>query len=145
MCIVSAPSLLAIMSGDVKAHEVHHEVVRGKAIAVRAFFGGGEPLAYTEYEIFPPKDPKIPHQKGRTDRSGYLSFVPDASGKWRVRVIEKGGHGLDVEIDASPAASAATGDGDNPGVWARPILGVGIIAAIFAGLYFAGRRRKAPR
>ena len=68
------------------AHETLHEVERGKAIAVKAYFADGEVLAYTAYEVYSPADPKIPYQKGRTDRSGWLAFVPDAPGKWRVKV-----------------------------------------------------------
>ena len=91
----------------VHAHEVLHTIERGKAIAVKAFFGDGEVLAYTEYQIFSPTDPRIPYQKGRTDRSGYVAFVPDAPGAWRVKVTDTTGHGLDLLVDV--AAPGATG------------------------------------
>ena len=82
------------------AHEVLHTVERGKAIAVKAFFADGEVLAYTEYQVFSPADPRTPYQKGRTDRSGYLAFVPDVPGAWRVKVADTTGHGLDVVVNA---------------------------------------------
>lgn len=143
---VAPLAFLVIAASDAAAHEVGHEVMRGKAIAVRAFFGDGEALAYTEYEVYSPRDPKIPHQKGRTDRAGHLSFVPDAPGKWRVRVLEKGGHGLDIEIDSASAASPAAGLSavSRLDLWLRPIIGLAVIAAFFGILYWRSRKGKEP-
>jgi nickel transport protein len=123
------------------AHEVLHEVVYGKAIALKAFFADGEPLAYTEYQIFSPVDPKIPHQKGRTDRDGYLAFVPSVPGSWQVKVTEPTGHGLDITILSSPPTQKAV-----PGMasWAftlRPVLGIALILVLFSSLYFFYRRK----
>ncbi|MBI5528763.1 MAG: hypothetical protein HY897_20730 [Deltaproteobacteria bacterium] len=141
---MAALTLAAIIPGSAEAHETLHEVVRGKAIAVKAFVGDGEALAYTEYEVFSPGDPKTPHQKGRTDRAGFLSFVPDAAGKWRVRVIEKGGHGIDIEIEAGPGPASDQKEGTaHMHAWVRPLLGLAIIAVIFAGLYLLGRKKRA--
>jgi nickel transport protein len=134
-----------------RAHEVLHTVERGKAIAVKAFFVDGEVLAYTEYQIFSPTDPRIPYQKGRTDRSGYLAFVPDAPGAWRVKVTDTTGHGLDLVVDVAapgadqPGRAAARGtDVAALASWAfavRPILGVVLIAALFAVLVLLYRRK----
>lgn len=145
-----APAAMALLAAamltaaDAAAHETLHEVVRGKAVAVRAFFGDGEELAYAEYEVYSPRDPKIPHRKGRTDRAGYLSFVPDADGKWRVRVIERGGHGIDVEIDAAATASttSAPGIASRLDLWLRPVIGLAVIAAFFGILYRHSNRGK---
>ena len=62
------------------AHEVLHQVEWNRAVALRAYFADGEVLAYAQYEVYSPADPKIPHQKGRTDRDGWLAFVPDGAG-----------------------------------------------------------------
>lgn len=136
--LVAAPTL---------AHETLHEVVRGKAIAVKAYFVDGEVLAYTACEVYSPTDPKIPHQKGRTDRNGWVAFVPDAPGKWRVKVIDDTGHGLDVEIEAAASgdggASAAPSAGalSSAAFVLRPLLGLAVIGAVFAALFFAHRRK----
>jgi nickel transport protein len=130
------------------AHEVLHSVERGRAIAVKAFFADGEPLAYTEYQLFSPADAKIPYQKGRTDRSGYVAFMPDVPGNWHVRITESGGHGLDVDVAALPpgrdsgqqAASTSTGIA----TWAfalRPLLGVVLIGALFIVLIALYRKK----
>lgn len=133
-------------AGTAAAHETLHEVQRGRAIAVKAWFADGEVLAYTPYEVYSPADPRIPHQKGRTDRAGWLAFVPDAPGPWRVKVIDDTGHGLDLEVDAGAAASPA-GPAAAPvsGVAfvLRPLAGLLAIGAVFAALYALYRRRGA--
>jgi nickel transport protein len=144
---VALAAALLLAAVPAAAHETLHEIARGKAIAVKAFFVDGEVLAYTTYEVYSPADPRIPHQKGRTDRGGWLAFVPDAPGKWRVKVIDDTGHGLDLEIDASDAAAAAgqaaLADGgalSSAAFVLRPLLGLGVIGAVFAALYLLYRR-----
>jgi nickel transport protein len=128
-------------ASPVRAHEVLHAVERGKAVAVKAYLAGGEALAYAEYQVFSPADPKIPHQKGRTDRAGYLAFVPDPPGKWRVVITDATGHGLDIEVDAA----GGQGPGAAVSSWAfavRPLVGVLVIGALFAALVVIYRRKK---
>lgn len=139
---VAAALLLA--AGPALAHETLYEVSRGNAVSVKAYFADGEVLAYTAYEVYSPADPKIPYQKGRTDRSGWLAFVPDAPGKWRVRIIDQTGHGLDVELDAAAAAAPSEPQAAAPSRLAfvlRPLLGLAVIGAIFAALFFAYRKK----
>ena len=139
-CALAVAALLA--PPPAAAHEVLHTVERGRAVAVRAYFADGEGLAYAQYEVFSPADPRIPHQKGRTDRNGYLAFVPDARGPWRVRILDDGGHGLDLQVDAA-GAPAAAGVATSAFVL-RPLLGLVALGAVFAGLYLLQRRRGAP-
>jgi nickel transport protein len=147
-----ASLLLAALVGAFPAaalgHEVLHQVERGRAVAVRAYFADGEPLAYVPFEVFSPADPKIPHQKGRTDRSGWLSFVPDAPGRWRVKVVDTTGHGLDLEVDAAPGAPAPPAGTAAPQSTAafvlRPLLGLAVLAAVFVLLAKFYRRKGSP-
>jgi nickel transport protein len=142
-------ALLAIGAAPASAHETLHEVARGKAIAVKAYFADGEVLAYTAYEVYSPADPKIPWQKGRTDRSGWLAFVPGAPGKWRVKVIDETGHGLDLEVDATASAGAAPppgpgGEGGSSLAFIlRPLVGLLAIGVVFAALVLAYRKKGA--
>jgi nickel transport protein len=145
--------LLAVRIPTAHAHEVLHTVERGKAIAVKAFFADGEVLAYTEYQVFSPADSRIPYQKGRTDRSGTLAFVPDVPGAWRVKIADTTGHGLDLAVDVAapgaqdPKSGRPTGP-DSVASWAfavRPILGVGLVAAIFSVLVLVYRRKRSPK
>jgi nickel transport protein len=145
--LLAALGLAALLAApSARAHEVLHAVERGRAIAVKAYFVDGEVLAYTSYEVYSPADPKIPHQKGRTDRGGYLSFVPDVPGAWRVKVVDDTGHGLDVEVDVPaagavegvPAAAPATAHSTAAFVL-RPLVGLAAIGLLFAALYLAYR------
>jgi nickel transport protein len=124
-------------ASPVRAHEVLH--------AVEAYFADGEALAYTEYQVFSPADPKIAHQKGRTDRAGYLAFVPDPPGKWRVVITDATGHGLDIEVDAGGQGPGAAAPGAAVSSWAfavRPLVGVLVIGALFAALVVIYRRKQ---
>lgn len=140
-------ALLALVARPAAAHETLHEVARGKAIAVKAFFVDGEVLAYAAYEVYSPADPAIPHQKGRTDRAGWLAFVPDAPGRWRVKVIDATGHGLDVQVEAEGPGGASPAHPADPGAPGgiafilRPLLGLAAIGAVFAALFVAYRRQ----
>ena len=58
--------------------------------------------------MFSPADPATPFWKGRTDRNGWVAFVPDAPGRWRVRVVDATGHGIVATVDVpAPGASRA--------------------------------------
>ena len=144
--LLAAVALLALSSAA-RAHEVLHEVQRGRAVAVHAWFPDGESLAYVPAEVFSPADGKIPYWKGRTDRNGWLAFVPDVPGKWRVRIVDSSGHGLDTTVEvAAPGAAGGVTEPAPPAVTSlafllRPAIGVALIAAIFGFLYLRGRRR----
>jgi nickel transport protein len=126
------------------AHEVLHSVERGRAVAVHAWHPDGEDLAYCAFEVFSPADPEVPHQKGRTDRRGWLAFVPDAPGKWRVKVVDGTGHGLELEVDGrapAPSSPPAT----TAAFVLRPIAGIITIGAAFAALFTLHRRKNRAR
>ena len=144
--LLATAAALLLAPAAAPAHEVLHAVERGRAVAVRTYFADGEALAYTSYEVFSPADPKIPHQKGRTDRNGFLAFVPDVKGSWRVKVIDDTGHGLDLQVEAADAGAPGAGGGAVVPAAAfvlRPLLGLVAIGAVFAGLYLLQRKRGA--
>lgn len=148
-----ALTAFALLGGATKAiaHGVLHEVERGRAVAVRARFHDGESLADLQAEVFSPADGKVPHWKGRTDRNGWLAFVPNVPGKWRVRIVDSTGHGLDTTVEVSApdvapvAAGSATGTASAGATSLasvfRPVVGVALIAAIFGFLVLRRRRR----
>ncbi len=144
---IIAAALLAPVAGDSRAsaHEVLHEVVPGRAVAVHVFESDGDPLAGDDYQVFSPSDPGAPYQTGRTDRAGWLAFVPDAPGAWRVRVLEPGGHGLDAVIDTAALGAAVSGGASRFGgvlFVLRPALGVALIALVFGALALLARRKR---
>jgi nickel transport protein len=95
-------------------------------IAVRARHHGGEPLADAFFVVVSPAAPGRAHDEGRTDRHGWLVFVPDAAGTWTVRVVDASGHGkveeiavpADAVVTAATAPPAAAGAG--PGAAPEP-------------------------
>jgi nickel transport protein len=141
-----AATLLAPLAAA--AHEVSHEVVRGGAVAVRVRYADGDPMRYAEYQLFAPSDARIPHQKGRTDRAGWVAFVPVEPGAWRLKVADASGHGLDVEIpveSARPAPGAAAAPSGALAWVLRPLGGVLAVGAVFAALIAVHRLRRSTR
>jgi nickel transport protein len=140
---IALPLLLAgLLAHPASAHEVTAEVARDRAVAVRARTHDGRPLSGAEAQVFSPADPSAPSWKGRTDRNGWVSFVPDAPGRWRVRVIDATGHGIDTPVDV-PASGTVEPRPDGPARAASvagPLVGVALIGAFFAFLYLRGRR-----
>jgi nickel transport protein len=147
----SAPLLLAaalLAPGAARGHEVLHEVEWNRAVAVRAYFANGEVLAYAQYDVYSPADPRIPHQRGRTDRDGWLAFVPSTPGDWRVKVVDGTGHGLDVVVPARPApagASRAVRPASTVAFVLRPLVALAAIACVFGALFALYRRPGATR
>jgi len=140
----AALSAAVLLAAPALAHETLHELDRARAIAVRAFESDGEPLGDAAWEVYSPADPRAPWQRGRTDRNGWLSFVPDAPGRWRVRVIEPAGHGLDLFVEAGAAApeSAAGAPPSGAAFVLRPLAGLAAIGLLFAVIFLVQRRRR---
>jgi nickel transport protein len=128
------------------AHEVTHDVVYGRAVAVRARYAGAEPLAYAEYQVFSPSDANVPWAKGRTDREGWLAFVPFEAGTWRVQVADSTGHGVILSVSARPLAVAPE-RAEGTLSWlvrlAGAVLVVGIVFVALAAVQRQRRRRSA--
>jgi nickel transport protein len=144
----AAAALLLAAPALAGAHEVVHEVDRGRAVAVQVRHDDGAPLGDAAFEVFAPGEREVPHLMGRTDRRGWLAFVPDAPGSWRVRVFDDTGHGLDVAVEvtaAAPGGPPAAAPGATARYVLRPIAGVVAIAAVFGALVLLQRRRAAPR
>jgi len=145
--ISAAIAGLAAPSGA-SAHEVLHSIERNRAIAVKAYFADGEALASAQYEVFSPADPEIPTQTGRTDRSGWLAFVPDVAGKWRVKIADDHGHGHELEVEAGTPGTATAALPAGPAASSaalvlRPLVGLAAIGAVFAVLFAVYRRKGA--
>lgn len=126
------------------AHEVLHTVERSRAIAVQAYFSDGGPLAGVPYDVFGPADPEVPHQRGRADRQGWVAFVPDRAGTWRVRFADEEGHGIDLAVEVTEDGLAGE---QRLSSWAfvlRPLVGLAVLGAAF-GILYTLRRRKGAR
>ena len=141
--------LLGLFLGriDANAHSINYRVEQ-KGIAVRAFYSAKDPSSYSQYEIYGPGDREdLPHQTGRTDKNGFLSFVPDRAGTWKIKLWGESGHGyhgftaevrvdkeLNLESFNKPLVAAHT----------KLITGLSLIFGIF-GVYALWRSRKRQR
>jgi nickel transport protein len=129
-----------------EAHTVNYEVQQ-KGIAVRAFFGAEDPASYSEFEIFGPGD-TLPHQTGRTDKNGFVSFVPDRQGVWKVKVLGEsshGYHGVTTEIKVNKDLDLESFKKPLAATYSKLITGISLIIGIF-GLYaLMASRKKRPK
>ncbi len=93
-------SLLTVAGAE--AHSVEYQVLN-KGISARFFFLPDEPASYSSFQVFGPGD-TIAYLKGRTDKNGVVSFLPDRPGKWVIKVVaesDHGGHTTTAEIQVN--------------------------------------------
>ncbi|MBE0425435.1 MAG: hypothetical protein IBX72_02150 [Nitrospirae bacterium] len=126
-------------------HTVHYHI-ENKGISVRVFYAEDDPASYSSYEIFGPGD-TIPHQKGRTDRNGFVSFLPDRQGKWIVEVQGESEHGLhSAQIEVTVDEDLFMESFKKPLVarYITGFIGISFILAVFGIWALLKSRKSAP-
>ncbi|MEM6447041.1 MAG: carboxypeptidase-like regulatory domain-containing protein [Cyanobacteria bacterium P01_D01_bin.123] len=100
---------VALGQGPVFAHGANVQYRATRAIAIRAAFDSGEPMAEAQVTVFAPDNSAEPWLQGKTDAAGQFSFVPDSSqaGSWEVQV-RQAGHGDIVSIPAEAISAFST-------------------------------------
>jgi nickel transport protein len=135
--------LSTVLSASVlNAHTVNYEVQQ-KGIAVRIFYAADDPASYSEFEVFGPGD-SLPHQTGRTDRNGFVSFVPDRQGVWKVKVLGEsshGYHGITTEVKVNKDLNLESFKKPLVAVYTKLVTGISLIIGLF-GLYALLKSRK---
>jgi nickel transport protein len=140
-CLLITLFLLLIYS-EASAHSVHYRV-ENKGISVRVFYAENDPASYSSYEIFGPGD-TIPHQKGRTDKNGFVSFLPDRQGRWIINVSgesEHGMHGAQIEVDVDDNLFMESFRKPLVAKYTQVFIGISFLLAIF-GLWALLKSRK---
>lgn len=125
------------------AHSVHYQV-EAKGLSVRIFYDRKDPASYSEYEIYGPGD-KEPSQIGRTDRLGYVSFVPDRAGVWNVKVLGEsshGFHGTTINVKVDQALNLESFDKPLLARSTKVITGLSLVFGIFGVYTLWATRRK---
>lgn len=141
------PGLLLAMlclASQASAHALLYEVVEGEAVVVHLYFPGADKPWFEPYEVHAP-GLEYPFQTGRINARGELSFRPDRSGQWRVRVFTEDGHGvvIDIEVDETRVVTAARGQAAHAhDYWLRVLAGLGALILVF-GAWILWRRRHA--
>jgi nickel transport protein len=142
MRVLNVTLILLMMYSVAFAHAVHYRV-ENKGISVRVFYAEDDPASYSSYEIFGPGD-TIPHQKGRTDKNGFVSFLPDRKGQWIIKVSgesEHGMHGAQIEVDVDDNLFMESFRKPLVAKYTQVFIGISFLLAIF-GLWALLKSRK---
>jgi nickel transport protein len=126
------------------AHTIQYHVEQQVGIAVRAYYSADDPVSYSEYELHGPGDEE-PHQIGRTDRNGYLAFVPDRQGTWRLQVWGEsthGFHGVTTEIVVDEALALESFSRPLVATHTKLITGISVAFGLFGLWALWTSRRK---
>ena len=129
------PLLLLCSTPAARAHTIHYDVQQ-KAMAVHIYYSERDPAAYSRYELYGPGD-KEPHQTGRTDKNGFLGFVPDRPGTWRLQVwgeSSHGFHGLTTEIQVDQALNLESFSKPLVATYTKLVTGISVAFGVF-GVY----------
>ncbi|MEN6475978.1 MAG: hypothetical protein ABFD81_18330 [Syntrophaceae bacterium] len=114
------------------AHTINYQV-ENRGVSVRVFYGPDDPASYSSYEVFGPRD-KLPHQKGRTDKNGFVTILPDRKGKWIIKVwgeSEHGFHGVQIEVQINESLYMESFKKPLVARYTKAFVGVSFIMAIF--------------
>jgi nickel transport protein len=117
------------------AHTVNYEVQQ-KGLAVKIFYTAQDPASYAEYEVFGPGE-ELPHQTGRTDRNGFVAFVPDKQGVWKIKVLGEsahGYHGVTTEVKVDKDLGLESFNKPLVARFTKFVTGISLIIGIF-GIY----------
>lgn len=134
-----------VMAGSCRtacAHTIHYQV-ENKGVSVRVFYEPDDPASYSSYEVFGPRD-KLPHQKGRTDRNGFVTFLPDRKGTWIITVkgeSEHGFHGAQFEVQINDSLYMESFKKPLVARHTKAFVGISIILAAFGLWSLIGSRR----
>ena len=96
-------------SRQVLAHKSNIVYRQTRAIEVIATYDDGKPMSNAQVVIYAPDNPAIPRLKGKTNKEGKFSFIPESniSGNWDIK-IRQSGHGdiISIPWQAENSASA---------------------------------------
>ncbi len=124
------------------SHSIHYDVQQ-KGVSVKIFYAENNPASYSEYELFGPGDQE-PHQIGRTDKNGFLSFLPDRAGPWKIKAWGESSHGFHgVTIDVNVDQNFQVQSFSKPllATHTKLIVGISLILGFF-GVYALWKSRK---
>lgn len=131
------------------AHGVEVSDVTGQSDVHTVHFSytDGTSMLFAKIRVFPPSSPDAPAQESIADRDGYFSFVPFEAGDWRLAAEDGMGHRGEIIVTVDDAAEAALPPQNTAPSNKLPkaiaiVLGLSLLANIFALWYFAGLRKK---
>jgi hypothetical protein len=147
---------LALLAGPgiAWAHGVGYRRPARSAVALEFYYSTGEAMAYQEARVYAPDNARAAFQTGRTDEYGRVSFVPAASGDWRVEVRDEEGHRAEALVtvagdgEENAQSDGAISGGSTPEgmeLFFRALLGVSLIFNIAAFAVAARTKKREER
>lgn len=135
--------LLIFSNSTGHSHGIDYQPLGYKSIAIKFTYSTGEPLSFASFEVFAPSE-KIPYQKGRTDRNGVVSFLPNRPGIWKIEVVEDTEHGIHKKTVEFNVSETFNIDSINTRVtdrYLKILTGLSLIMGIFALIMFIKNRK----
>lgn len=117
------------------AHTIHYQVEQ-KGMTARAYYSEKDAASYSQYELYGPGD-QHPHQTGRTDKNGYVAFVPDRPGTWKLQIWGEsthGFHGVTTEIKVNDSLQLDGFSKPLVAAHTKYVTGISLILGVF-GIY----------
>lgn len=114
-------------------------------------YDDGEPMAYGQVKVYSPETDDYEYQGGRSDGSGYYSFIPNAPGIWKFVGDDGQGHMTNGQIEVTEADLAgdatatsrpvAQGGAQKPNMF-QILLGLSILLNLaLASLWLQAKKR----
>jgi len=131
-----------LLSSSAYTHSINYEVQQ-KGISVRAFYTEKDPASYSQYELFGPGD-TLPHQTGRSDKNGFVSFFPDRAGIWKIKIwgeSSHGFHGVTIDVKVDEALNLKSFSKPLAATHTKLIVGISLIFGLF-GIYALLKSRR---
>ncbi len=131
--------LVLFFTGVLSAHNLKHTLLWEESMILTLQFVKEGDFSFQSYEVYAPKT-KIPFQVGRSDAHGKIVFLPDSSGKWRVKIFSEDGHGKIIEVDINKTNKGQT-IVQNTSTVGRLLLGFVLLFSVFGVIYFTKRKK----
>ncbi len=137
-------SVLALLLATAPAwgHGSHIEPIDG-ALAIRAVYSDGSPMADCEVLVFAGDAPDTPQLSGATDAQGRFAFIPENGVLWTLVVNDGLGHAARHTFDLA-ARPQRSGSLIRTHRGLGTLAGIGIIFGLF-GVYALFRRGRCER
>jgi len=128
------------------AHTVNYDVQQKSVAVIKVFYTANDPASYSQFEVYAPDNRELPYQTGRTDRNGFVAFVPDRQGTWTIKVLGEsshGYHGVTVDVKVDNDLNLESFKKPLAAQYSKIVIGVSLIIGLF-GIYamVTSRRQK---
>jgi nickel transport protein len=130
---------------DLYAHTVNYDVQQKSVAAIKVFYTAEDPASYAGFEVYAPDGGELPYQIGRTDKNGFVSFIPNQQGTWRVKVLGEsthGYHGVTVEVKVDKDLNLESFKKPLIAQYTKLVTGISLIIGLFGIYAMVAARRK---